>query len=64
MSASMSTGFAGAESGDVRIGDVVAIFAQGPIGLCAHDPFAQQRDGVLEVAITPSPGSLAIRVAR
>jgi threonine dehydrogenase-like Zn-dependent dehydrogenase len=31
----MSTGFAGAESGQIRIGDVVAIFAQGPIGLCA-----------------------------
>jgi alcohol dehydrogenase len=31
----MSTGFAGAESGNIRIGDAVAIFAQGPIGLCA-----------------------------
>lgn len=31
----MSTGFAGAESGKIRIGDTVAIFAQGPIGLCA-----------------------------
>jgi alcohol dehydrogenase len=31
----MSTGFAGAESGGIRIGDTVAIFAQGPIGLCA-----------------------------
>lgn len=31
----MSTGFGGAESGDIRIGDTVAIFAQGPIGLCA-----------------------------
>ena len=31
----MSTGFAGAESGKVRIGDSVAVFAQGPIGLCA-----------------------------
>jgi len=31
----MSTGFSGAESGTVRIGDVVAVFAQGPIGLCA-----------------------------
>ncbi len=31
----MSTGIAGAESGNVRIGDVVAVFAQGPIGLCA-----------------------------
>lgn len=31
----MSTGFAGAESGKIRIGDSVAVFAQGPIGLCA-----------------------------
>lgn len=31
----MSTGFAGAESGAIRIGDTVAVFAQGPIGLCA-----------------------------
>ncbi len=31
----MSTGFSGAESGNVRIGDTVAVFAQGPIGLCA-----------------------------
>jgi alcohol dehydrogenase len=31
----MSTGFSGAEKGRIRIGDTVAIFAQGPIGLCA-----------------------------
>jgi threonine dehydrogenase-like Zn-dependent dehydrogenase len=31
----MSTGFGGAESGKIRIGDTVAVFAQGPIGLCA-----------------------------
>lgn len=31
----MSTGFSGAERGQVKIGDVVAVFAQGPIGLCA-----------------------------
>jgi len=31
----MSTGFAGAETGGIRIGDMVAVFAQGPIGLCA-----------------------------
>ena len=31
----MSTGFSGAESGGIRIGDAVAVFAQGPIGLCA-----------------------------
>jgi alcohol dehydrogenase len=30
-----STGFSGAESGGVRIGDTVVVFAQGPIGLCA-----------------------------
>src|ERR687890_175517 len=31
----MSTGFAGAESGCIRIGDSVAVFAQGAVGLCA-----------------------------
>lgn len=30
----MSTGFGGAESGNIRIGDTVVVFAQGPIGLC------------------------------
>lgn len=30
-----STGIGGAEAGGVRIGDTVAVFAQGPIGLCA-----------------------------
>ena len=30
-----STGFSGAESGGIKIGDAVAVFAQGPIGLCA-----------------------------
>jgi alcohol dehydrogenase len=31
-----STGFSAAESGRVRLGDTVAVFAQGPIGLCAN----------------------------
>jgi len=31
----MSTGFSGAERANIRIGDAVAVFAQGPIGLCA-----------------------------
>ena len=31
----MSTGFAGAENANIKIGDTVAVFAQGPIGLCA-----------------------------
>ena len=30
-----STGFGGAESGGIKIGDAVVVFAQGPIGLCA-----------------------------
>jgi threonine dehydrogenase-like Zn-dependent dehydrogenase len=30
-----STGLSGAESADIRVGDAVAIFAEGPIGLCA-----------------------------
>ncbi|WP_352339106.1 NAD(P)-dependent alcohol dehydrogenase [Psychrobacter sp. 16-MNA-CIBAN-0192] len=31
----MSTGFKGAENANINIGDIVAVFAQGPIGLCA-----------------------------
>ncbi|MFO1115795.1 MAG: NAD(P)-dependent alcohol dehydrogenase [Beijerinckiaceae bacterium] len=31
----MSTGFSGAESGRIKIGDTVVVFALGPIGLCA-----------------------------
>lgn len=30
-----STGFSGAESGAVKLGDAVVVYAQGPIGLCA-----------------------------
>ena len=30
-----STGLSGAESGGIKVGDSVAVFAQGPIGLCA-----------------------------
>lgn len=31
----MSTGFAGIERAEIRPGDTVAVFAQGPVGLCA-----------------------------
>src|SRR6187397_3574767 len=31
----LSTGLSGVESGGVKAGDAVAVFAQGPIGLCA-----------------------------
>ncbi len=30
-----STGLAGAERGNITVGDSVAVFAEGPIGLCA-----------------------------
>ena len=30
-----STGFGGAEAGNIHIGDAVVVFAQGPIGLCS-----------------------------
>ena len=39
----MSTGFKGAESAGIRIGDTVAVFAQGPIGLCATAGAALRR---------------------
>ena len=61
-----STGISGAESGNVKIGDVVAVFAQGPIGLCATlgarlrgasivvgvDPVAARRDMSLRFGAT------------
>lgn len=31
----MSTGFKGAENANIKLGDTVVVFAQGPIGLCA-----------------------------
>jgi len=53
-----STGISGAESAGVKVGDAVAVFAQGPIGLCATlgarlrgastivgiDPLAERRE--------------------
>ena len=47
-----STGISGAESGNVRLGDSVAIFAQGPIGLCATLG-AKLRGAGLIVAVDP-----------
>jgi threonine dehydrogenase-like Zn-dependent dehydrogenase len=49
-----STGISGAESGNVRIGDSVAVFAQGPIGLCATVG-ARLRGAGLIVGIDPVP---------
>ena len=47
-----STGISGAESGNVRTGDSVAIFAQGPMGLCATLG-ARLRGAGLIVAVDP-----------
>ncbi|HEX2825854.1 MAG TPA: NAD(P)-dependent alcohol dehydrogenase [Burkholderiales bacterium] len=55
----MSTGFSGAESGSVRIGDAVAVFAQGPIGLCATAG-AKLRGATLIVAVDTLPERLAM----
>jgi alcohol dehydrogenase len=49
-----STGISGAESGQVRIGDSVAVFAQGPIGLCATLG-ARLRGASLIVGVDPVP---------
>ena len=47
-----STGISGAESGNIRVGDAVAVFAQGPIGLCATLG-ARLRGASLVVGVDP-----------
>jgi threonine dehydrogenase-like Zn-dependent dehydrogenase len=54
-----STGLSGAERANIRVGDAVAIFAQGPIGLCATVG-AKLRGAALIIAIDPNPARLAI----
>jgi alcohol dehydrogenase len=49
-----STGISGAESGNVRTGDSVAVFAQGPIGLCATLG-ARLRGAGMVVGVDPVP---------
>jgi alcohol dehydrogenase len=55
----MSTGFGGAESGDIRIGDIVAVFAQGPIGLCATAG-AKLKGATSIIAVDAVPERLAM----
>ena len=55
----MSTGFSGAESGKVHIGDTVAVFAQGPIGLCATAG-AKLMGATTIIAVDRVPERLAI----
>lgn len=53
-----STGLSGAESGNIKVGDAVAVFAQGPIGLCATLG-ARLRGAGLIIAIDSMPSRLA-----
>jgi threonine dehydrogenase-like Zn-dependent dehydrogenase len=55
----LSTGLSGVESGGVKAGDAVAVFAQGPIGLCATLG-ARLRGAGLIVAVDTSPARLEI----
>jgi threonine dehydrogenase-like Zn-dependent dehydrogenase len=54
-----STGLSSAESAQVRIGDAVAVFAQGPIGLCATLG-AKLRGAGLIIGIDSNPDRLAM----
>jgi alcohol dehydrogenase len=56
-----STGISGAESGGVRTGDAVAVFAQGPIGLCATLG-ARLRGASLIVGVDPTPERRAMSI--
>jgi len=49
-----STGLSGAENADIKVGDAVAVFAQGPIGLCATLG-ARLRGASLIVGVDPVP---------
>lgn len=54
-----STGFSAAESGGVRLGDSVAVFAQGPIGLCAT--LGAKLMGAAQIfAVDPNPFRLQV----
>ena len=54
-----STGLSGAESGHIRVGDSVAVFAQGPIGLCATIG-AKLKGASLIIAIDGNDGRLDV----
>ena len=54
-----STGLSGAESGNIRVGDAVAVFAQGPIGLCATAG-AKLKGASLIIGIDSIPGRLSV----
>ena len=51
-----STGFSASESGNVQLGDTVAVFAQGPIGLCATAG-ARLKGAGLIIAVESDPSA-------
>ncbi len=53
----MSTGFGGVERANIRLGDTVAVFAQGPIGLCATAG-AKLRGATLVIGVDTVPARL------
>src|SRR4051812_10481434 len=54
-----STGFSAAESGKIRLGDTVAVFAQGPIGFCGT--FGARLMGASEIfLVDPDPPRVEI----
>jgi threonine dehydrogenase-like Zn-dependent dehydrogenase len=55
----LSTGIGGAEAANIRIGDSVAVFAQGPIGLCATAG-ARLRGAALVIAVERVPERIAM----
>ena len=55
----MSTGFAAIENAGLRFGDSVAVFAQGPVGLCVTAA-ARARGAGLVVAVESIPSRVAI----
>ena len=54
-----STGLSGAESGNIRVGDSVAVFAEGPIGICATLG-AKLKGASLIIGIDASSGRLDV----
>jgi len=54
-----STGLGGAESANIKVGDAVAVFAQGPIGLCATIG-ARLRGAALIIGVDSVPERLAM----
>lgn len=59
----MTTGFSASENGGVKIGDAVAVFAQGPIGLCATAGARVAGAGlIIAVESIPARQEMALRM--